>query len=135
MFCGMRDLPRPGTEPSSSALAGGFFSSEPPGKPQYLFLFVLSLWTIIYLSLSSLKMNTKNSHYREINLHNGYNYFLFTYFLKHYITTNAIVAGSNTSVSSIKTGVISGSSFLSLRTNSLPFNFITVARSVSAWSL
>ena len=28
------DLPHPGTEPTSPALAGGFFIAEPPGKPQ-----------------------------------------------------------------------------------------------------
>ena len=28
------DLPNPGTEPSSPALAGGFFTAEPPGKPK-----------------------------------------------------------------------------------------------------
>ena len=27
-----RDLPDPGTEPVSPALAGGFFTTEPPGK-------------------------------------------------------------------------------------------------------
>ena len=27
-----RDLPNPGVEPESSALAGGFFTTEPPGK-------------------------------------------------------------------------------------------------------
>ena len=27
------DLPDPGIEPGSSALAGGFFTTEPPGKP------------------------------------------------------------------------------------------------------
>ena len=27
------DLPSPGIEPGSSALAGGFFTTEPPGKP------------------------------------------------------------------------------------------------------
>jgi len=58
-------------------------------------------------------------------------------FLSHttklsYITTKAIVAGSNVSVPSITTGAISGTSLFSPRTNSLPFNFITVARSVSA---
>ena len=30
------DLPDPGIKPTSLALAGGFFTSEPPGKPQYL---------------------------------------------------------------------------------------------------
>ena len=27
------DLPDPGTEPDSPALVGGFFTTEPPGKP------------------------------------------------------------------------------------------------------
>ena len=31
------DLPRPGIEPVSSALAGGFFTTEPPGKPPFSF--------------------------------------------------------------------------------------------------
>ena len=34
---GMWDLPRPGTEPMSPALAGGLFTAEPPGKPWYVF--------------------------------------------------------------------------------------------------
>ena len=29
----MWDLSRPGIEPVSPALAGGFFTTEPPGKP------------------------------------------------------------------------------------------------------
>ena len=28
------DLPDPGTEPASPALAGGFFTIEPPGRPK-----------------------------------------------------------------------------------------------------
>ena len=32
-FCSMWDLPRPGMEPMSSALASKVFSAEPPGKP------------------------------------------------------------------------------------------------------
>ena len=31
--CGMWDLPRPGIEPVSPALAGGFLTTAPPGKP------------------------------------------------------------------------------------------------------
>ena len=27
-----RDLPNPGIEPASSTLAGGFYTTEPPGK-------------------------------------------------------------------------------------------------------
>ena len=35
------DLPNPGIEPSSSELAGGFYATEPPGKPiDYV------LWTL-----------------------------------------------------------------------------------------
>ena len=33
---GMQDLPRPGIEPVSPALAGGFLTTGPPGKPQVL---------------------------------------------------------------------------------------------------
>ena len=32
-FLSPRDLPDPGIEPVSPALAGGFFTTEPPGKP------------------------------------------------------------------------------------------------------
>ena len=31
------DLPNPGTEPISTALEGGFFTTEPPGKQGSLF--------------------------------------------------------------------------------------------------
>ena len=33
MLCGMWDLPGPGLEPMSPALAGGFLTTAPPGKP------------------------------------------------------------------------------------------------------
>ena len=33
---GMWDLPRPGLEPVSPALAGRFSTTAPPGKPKYL---------------------------------------------------------------------------------------------------
>ena len=33
LFCSMWDLPRPGVEPKTLALASKFFSTEPPGKP------------------------------------------------------------------------------------------------------
>ena len=33
LFCSMWDLPRPGIESVSPALAGWFFTTEPPGKP------------------------------------------------------------------------------------------------------
>ena len=33
LLCSVWDLPGPGNEPVSPALAGGFFTTEPPGKP------------------------------------------------------------------------------------------------------
>ena len=38
LLCGMWDLPRPGLEPVSPALAGRFSTTAPPGKPSFLFL-------------------------------------------------------------------------------------------------
>ena len=35
-FCSPVDLPGPGTEPASPALAGRFFTTEPPGEPTSL---------------------------------------------------------------------------------------------------
>ena len=37
---GMWDLPRPGLEPVSPALAGGFSTTAPPGKPPNSFLII-----------------------------------------------------------------------------------------------
>ena len=34
LLCGMWDLPGPGLEPVSPALAGGFPTTAPPGKPR-----------------------------------------------------------------------------------------------------
>jgi len=34
-FPSLGDLPDPGIEPTSPALAGGFFTTELPGKPFY----------------------------------------------------------------------------------------------------
>ena len=43
LLCGMWDLPRPGLEPVSPALAGRLPTTAPPGKPQiYLFELVFS---------------------------------------------------------------------------------------------
>ena len=36
LLCGMWDLPRPGLEPMSPALAGGFLTTASPGKSQNL---------------------------------------------------------------------------------------------------
>ena len=37
----MWDLPGPGIEPMSPALAYGFFITEPPGSPESLYLLIL----------------------------------------------------------------------------------------------
>ena len=39
---GMWDLPRPGLEPMSPALAGGFLTTVPPGKPNVNLLILLT---------------------------------------------------------------------------------------------
>ena len=39
----MWDLPRPGIEPTSPALAGRFFTTEPAGKPRKIFLLAVRL--------------------------------------------------------------------------------------------
>ena len=35
LLCGRWDLPGPGIEPVSPAVASGLFTTEPPGKPRY----------------------------------------------------------------------------------------------------
>ena len=50
---GMCDPPGPGIEPVSPALAGGFFTTEPPGKPSIFIQFNTCL-----LSCSNIKLNT-----------------------------------------------------------------------------
>ena len=41
------DLPNPGIEPSSPALAGGFFTTEPPGKSHlYTIVYKIDTWMI-----------------------------------------------------------------------------------------
>ena len=43
---GMWDLPGSGIEPLSPALAGGFFTTEPPGEP----CVQVFLWTYVFVS-------------------------------------------------------------------------------------
>ena len=42
LLCGMWDLPRPGLEPVSPALAGRFLTTAPPGKPSLRILIILN---------------------------------------------------------------------------------------------
>ena len=43
------DLPDPGIEPMSAALAGGFFTTEPPGKPAYIYIYTNIQYNHIYI--------------------------------------------------------------------------------------
>ena len=56
---GMWDLPRPGLDPMSPALAGGFLTTEPPGKPQTSssdsFNFTLICITLYLMSVSPIR--------------------------------------------------------------------------------
>ena len=40
------NLPVPGTETRSSALAGRFFTTEPPGEPQQLYMLAILMFLI-----------------------------------------------------------------------------------------
>ena len=44
---GMWDLPGPGLKPVSSALAGRFLTTAPPGKSLNMFLSPVSWWSIV----------------------------------------------------------------------------------------
>ena len=43
----MWDLPRPGLEPVSPALAGGLSTTAPPGKPIFFFLFFVFVFVLV----------------------------------------------------------------------------------------
>ena len=62
-LCGMWDLPRPGLEHVSPALAGRFSTTAPPGKPLFIFYFFLffdfffklyNFYLFIYLFMAEL---------------------------------------------------------------------------------
>ena len=46
-----RDLPDPGMEPASPTLAGGFFTTEPPGKPSAMLKTKIFIKQNIFISL------------------------------------------------------------------------------------
>ena len=52
LLCGMWDLPGPGIEPVSPALAGGFLTTAPPGKPGSM---VLDVNILVYLVLGTVE--------------------------------------------------------------------------------
>ena len=40
-------LPDPGIEPASLALAGGYFTTEPPGKPNKVYTETVKTWVSV----------------------------------------------------------------------------------------
>ena len=50
---GMWDLPRPGLEPVSPALAGRFSTTAPPGKPEVLVDYLFYIWYYVYVNPKS----------------------------------------------------------------------------------
>ena len=56
LLCGMWDLPRPGLEPVSPALASGFLATAPPGKP-LLSLFYQSRLQLLITHPCSVQVN------------------------------------------------------------------------------
>ena len=59
----MWDLPGPGLEPVSPALAGGFLTTEPPGKPQKSFISRMWLAFLAYISVGQF-WPTSRQHYK-----------------------------------------------------------------------
>ena len=52
---GMRDPPRPGLEPVSPALAGGFLTTAPPRKPQIILKSISDNSSIYFFSITSVR--------------------------------------------------------------------------------
>ena len=72
----MWDLPGPGLEPVSPALAGGFLTTAPPGKSQQPYLkityqevvlgsTVLSDSSVIFLNLKFIMRKVTRCHYKQ----------------------------------------------------------------------
>ena len=49
-FSSSMDLPRPGIKPVSPALAGGFFTTESPGKPKEQVTSIYNIWSQLALA-------------------------------------------------------------------------------------
>ena len=53
LLCGTWDLPRPGLEPVSPALAGRFSTTVPPGKPPEMFLWVEIFGSVFFFQIEN----------------------------------------------------------------------------------
>ena len=67
----MWDLPRPGIEPVSPALAGGFFTTEPPGKPLCAIFELIILKCIFILTLRLTGVGARPRGPKKISLDLG----------------------------------------------------------------
>ena len=54
LFLSLGDLPNPGIEFVSPALAGKFFTTEPPGKPRYYYYYNTNMMLLLSLLLELL---------------------------------------------------------------------------------
>ena len=61
-LCGMWDLPGPEIEPLSPALASGFFTTEPAGKP-YTLIYNTLIFSILSFDPVSCSMSSSNYHF------------------------------------------------------------------------
>ena len=93
---GMWDLPRPGLEPVSPALAGRFSTTAPPGKPNdilhsdtaalacrlfiksfWVFLWKLILYACVIQDLFDCKWQNSSWFKKKVNVLEGYRFILF----------------------------------------------------------
>ena len=80
LLCGMWDLPRPGLEPVSPALAGRFSTTAPPGKPQSVHILSSILYYTFYKRLLEMKFKRPiSSRFKIINIICIQNSYLFSF--------------------------------------------------------
>ena len=66
LLCGTWDLPRPGLEPVSPALAGRFSTTVPPGKPGIYFLNLCMCECVHVAHIECTGKNVKFIYYSEL---------------------------------------------------------------------
>ena len=85
MLQGMWDLPGPGMEPVSPALGGGFFTTEPPGKPRK--------GLVLYIGNGSIRIELQLGLIKKVKLTGepiSQKFILGTFHLKKKIFSKAI---------------------------------------------
>ena len=84
---GMWDLPRPGLEPASPALAGRLSTTVPPGKPWYWVFITVNYWekSMVGTFYSVVKLSIFKSQlcclFSCITLHKSLKFFLPSFFI------------------------------------------------------